>query len=75
MNKKINSQCFVWGNISTGLTDTKVKGGEVFFFIVNSTKFFIVIGLSALHDTYARLLINLLLLIALITLESTNSQN
>lgn len=30
-------------------------------------KFFIVDGLSALHDTYAKLLINLFFLIALIT--------
>lgn len=75
LNIKINSQCFVWGNISTGLIDSKVKGIEFFVFIIKSTKFFMVIGLSALQDTYARLLINLFFLIALITLGSKNSHN
>lgn len=72
---KINSQWFVCGNISIGVIDSKVKGRDLLLFTTNSTMFFIVIGLSALQDTYARLLIDLLFLIALITLGSTSVQN
>lgn len=66
----INSQCLVWGNMSTGLIDSKVKGADFLLFLNKSTRFFIVNGLSALHDTYTRLLINRFFLIALITLGS-----
>jgi len=67
---KINSQCFVCGNKSTGLIDSKIKGIEFLLTKTNSIRFFIVTGLSALQETYARLLINLFFFIALMTLES-----
>jgi hypothetical protein len=61
--------------MSTGLIDSKIKGAVLLSFLNKSTMFFIVIGLSALHDTYTRLLINRFFLIALITLGSTENQN